>query len=431
MDNRLKNKSGIFRILKWTGKGGLAVLDQGLFAGANFVVNILLARWLPPSEYGAFAVAFSVFLLLAAFHSAFIIEPMLVFGAGKYFESFREYLKFLLYGHRRFTGMISLALGFGAFIFFNIGKGNLAHAFLGLALVSPFILKIWLLRRAFYIHLGPCFSAIGGMLYVFMMALGIYGLHRQNYLSTFSALIIMGISSIFVGMWLSNILFSKLPISNTKLELNKIVLEHWKYSKWVASTECIGWVRNNFYYILLPVWISLEGVAALRAVMNFIQPMLSFNSAISTFILPKFVRTFTQYGHAKLIKMVYAAILFFVLSAAVYWVFIYFMRHQLFALLYREKYIEYAYFLGVAGAIPVISGFGLVLKNFLRTAHRTDYIFWSYVAAGLFTLSGGVLLSAYWGILGAILSLLFTYCLVAGSFFFFYVRFQKNHKMAF
>jgi hypothetical protein len=44
-------------LISWFKKGSLAVLDQGLFSGANFIVNILLARWLAPEEYGAFAVA--------------------------------------------------------------------------------------------------------------------------------------------------------------------------------------------------------------------------------------------------------------------------------------------------------------------------------------------------------------------------------------
>ncbi|GIX47763.1 MAG: hypothetical protein KatS3mg131_1974 [Candidatus Tectimicrobiota bacterium] len=65
------------RLVRWARKGGLAVLDQGLFSGANFLVNILLARWLPPEEYGAFAVALSVFYLLAGFHTAVLTEPML------------------------------------------------------------------------------------------------------------------------------------------------------------------------------------------------------------------------------------------------------------------------------------------------------------------------------------------------------------------
>jgi len=57
----LKNKSGIKKVLHWTGKGGLAVVDQALFAGSNFLLSILLARWLTPAEYGAFAVADAVF----------------------------------------------------------------------------------------------------------------------------------------------------------------------------------------------------------------------------------------------------------------------------------------------------------------------------------------------------------------------------------
>ena len=36
------------RFSHWARNGGLVVLDQGLFSGANSLVNILLARWLEP-----------------------------------------------------------------------------------------------------------------------------------------------------------------------------------------------------------------------------------------------------------------------------------------------------------------------------------------------------------------------------------------------
>ena len=85
--------------MPWVGKGSLAILDQGLFAGSNFLLNVLLARWLDPADYGAFALAYSVFLLLGVFHTAILTEPMLVFGPGKYRERFHEYLGILLRGH--------------------------------------------------------------------------------------------------------------------------------------------------------------------------------------------------------------------------------------------------------------------------------------------------------------------------------------------
>ena len=50
--------------LHWVARGGWAVADQASFALSNFVVTVLLARWLPPLEFGAFITSYSVFLLV-------------------------------------------------------------------------------------------------------------------------------------------------------------------------------------------------------------------------------------------------------------------------------------------------------------------------------------------------------------------------------
>ena len=46
-------------------KGFLAVLDQGLISGSNFLLSILLARWLRADQYGAYALSFAIFVLLS------------------------------------------------------------------------------------------------------------------------------------------------------------------------------------------------------------------------------------------------------------------------------------------------------------------------------------------------------------------------------
>src|ERR1019366_3825617 len=63
------------RGLPWAGKGSLALLDQGLISGSNFLIGILLARWLVPEQYGAFSLAFSVFLLLSYVYHSLLSEP--------------------------------------------------------------------------------------------------------------------------------------------------------------------------------------------------------------------------------------------------------------------------------------------------------------------------------------------------------------------
>src|SRR5207247_11135829 len=95
---------------RWLGREFWAVTDQGLFAVSNFALNVLLARWLAPQDYGAFAVAFAVFLLLGTFHSSLLIEPMLVFGPGRYRRRLSEYVGVLLYGHSGFAVLGSLVL---------------------------------------------------------------------------------------------------------------------------------------------------------------------------------------------------------------------------------------------------------------------------------------------------------------------------------
>src|SRR5262245_11059341 len=85
--------------LRWSGKGALTLLDQGLISGSNFLMSILLARQLTPEGYGAYSLAFEFFLLLALIYGAMMLEPMSVFGSSVYRSSLSEYLGSLIRIH--------------------------------------------------------------------------------------------------------------------------------------------------------------------------------------------------------------------------------------------------------------------------------------------------------------------------------------------
>src|SRR6266568_6842867 len=74
-------KSGWFF---WGGKGILTLTDQGLIGSSNFLIGILLARQLSRTQYGAYALAFEVFMVLSLAYACLILEPMLVFGSSTY-----------------------------------------------------------------------------------------------------------------------------------------------------------------------------------------------------------------------------------------------------------------------------------------------------------------------------------------------------------
>ncbi len=61
------------KFVPWVTKGGLAILDYGLFSGSNFLLGVLLARWMAPEQYGAYALAFSIFILVTFLYQALIL----------------------------------------------------------------------------------------------------------------------------------------------------------------------------------------------------------------------------------------------------------------------------------------------------------------------------------------------------------------------
>lgn len=149
-------------LVAWGVKGTLALADQALFAGAQFALNVLLARWLAPVEYGAFAVAYSIFLLVSAVHSSLLIEPMLIFGSGRYKETRRSYLAIVLRGHWLLTILASAVLLAAGLLVGRFSSQSVGYALCALSVALPFILLAWLTRRAFYIESQPGRAATGG-----------------------------------------------------------------------------------------------------------------------------------------------------------------------------------------------------------------------------------------------------------------------------
>src|SRR5689334_22197993 len=136
----------------WARKGALAIADQGLITLSNFVVALMLARQVSSAEYGAYAVAFEVFLLLAAVYLAFILEPISIFGASTYKNCLPDYVGKMLTVQIWVTLTIVILVGGAAVaIYFSRGSQTLAFALAGVAIASPCVLLFWIARRAFYI----------------------------------------------------------------------------------------------------------------------------------------------------------------------------------------------------------------------------------------------------------------------------------------
>lgn len=374
--------------------------DQGLFATSNFVLNVLLTRWLSPNDYGAFSVAFAIFLLIGSVHSAMLTEPLLVFGPGKYKGRLPEYLGALVHGHLGFAVLSSALLLLGSLGLALWGASSLALIMLALALTGPFIFLLWLMRRACYARLEIHLAALGGAWYMMLMLAGAYVLYWREWLSAASALGVMGVSSLVVSVWLAIRLRVRRPPLRGDELAREAFEDHWKYGRWAVGNQTLNWVPMNIYFLVLPIWGGLEAGASFRALMNLIMPMLQAVWALSVLLLPILVRARDE-GRSKLDSHIRLALIPFLIGPAAYWLLLGLFHQPLVSWLYAGQYTEGAALLWILGLSPIVASLKQVMGQSLRALERPDWLFLAYALSAVVALTAGTGLAYLWGIAGA------------------------------
>jgi len=402
-------KTGLMGWRQWIQKGGFAVADQALFAGTNFVANILLARWMAPEAYGAFVTTYAIFLLVGTLHTALVTEPMLIFGAGKYARSQPAYLGILTLAHLVITGLASLLLVGISLLLAPANPPALTQALLGLAISTPFMLGLWLTRRAFYLRSQPQGAAAGGGLYLGLMLLTLYGLNRLGLLSPFSALMVMGTTAAITG---AGMLFFLAPRWRAASPRPKEVLsQHWAYGKWSIPVAFLNWVPSNIFYTLLPAVAGLAASGSLRALVNLIMPVLQATSAIAVLLIPSFVQAFTTAGQPGLQQRFQSALAVFLGGSVLYYGLIVLFGPQLMHLLYAGQYdaaFDSLAFL-LIGIIPLFTSLNYVAGSALRALERIDLVFKATAIAMAVAVPVGFLLLVVGGLQGTVVGLCLAY----------------------
>ena len=421
LSRREQLRASLIGWMTWAGKGSLAILDQGLFASSNFLLNVLLARWLAPGDYGAFAVAFSVFLLLGVFHNFILTAPMLVFGPGKYRERFPEYLGILLRGH--FALMLSGAglLAAVAFLLGRLYSPVVERAFLALAIAAPFILLLWLLRRAFYVQLNPGWAAAGGGVYLLVLLASALTLRAAGRLTPATGFLAMAAASLITCLLLLILLRPTLATDSSAIRA--VVADHWRYGKWLVASVGPGWITENIYFLVLPAWVGLAEAGALKALMNLAMPALHAISALGVLLLPILVLDRDCGGPRAMKRTIKLSLALLILGSACYLALLWGFRLQIFHVLYAGKYTAYASWpVLLVGLLPFAQSLPTVMGGALGALERPNLVFWSWVGSGAVALALGVPLASSLGVGGALAGVVASYVLTGFLMLFFLLR---------
>ena len=393
-------------VMPWITKGGLAILDQALISGSNFLVGILLARWLVPAEYGAYALSVSIFLLLSFISQALLFEPMFVFSGSVYQRSMRSYFRAVLWIHAAITAITFLLLGTSAGVAFLRSEPNgLPGALLGVTIASPCILLFWLARRTYYTQLAPARATSGAAIYCLLLVAGLFLVHRHYTISSFSAYLIMGAAALGTAVYLLLHLWHLLPSSEAGPTFGQVCKRHWQYGRWALATSMATWVPFYMYYPLLTTFSGMAPAGELRALMNLALPLEQTYMAISSLLLPYAARMQERYGIASAPRLNKNFTLLYVGGAFAYWALVIPLKVQAFHLLYGGKYLEIAYLIPVVGLETLLSSAAFGPATVLRAMEAPDAIFYARLAASALALVAGIPLTKYNGVSGAVWSM--------------------------
>jgi O-antigen/teichoic acid export membrane protein len=382
------------------GKVFASIADQATASSANFGMNVLLARWLTRSDYGAFSVAWSFCLVFTAFHNAVILEPMTIVGPAEYGSGLARYLQTV----RKLNWYAVAALGLLASLTgFFYQEIQVKHALYALGLCLPGYLLLLTMRREQYVLNRPIQAFQMSLVYTSTLACILAILRWKNYMSELTGLICIG-AALPVALWAGTRRATALGADAD--QLNPVTRAHWTYGKWLLASSILAVGIPDVQVILLSRLVDLQSAGALRAMMNFIQPLLQLMTVSSVYALPGLARRMKQSGtgsglrHALFFPAaaIGMALLYVgVLIAAGKW---------LELLLYQGRMAQYITYLPLLGVAAVLTAVGMSFSTLLRAAQNSQHQLFAGMAGSVVGIGAAFLLLKPYGLGGAIAAMI-------------------------
>lgn len=344
----------INQVKNWGIAGGLSILDQGVFSGANLIITILLARWLDVFEFGQFAIALAVIAFFMQIYTSFALEPMGIIGPSNYGLDITSYLSsqitllFVLVTPLGFIlALIALVAGKNQGIVSN--SSILVISLFGL----PLIFFPLLMRRIYYILLKPAFALIGSCIYLVTILIATISLKQAGMLTGATGIIVTLLAGLISGFVLF-LYFKNFPSKHASFNLGRIFLETWNFGKWLTISGLLIGVATQSQVYLTGILASPEEAGAVRVLQTLIQPMMLVSTALSSLTMPALASDFSA---GNLISMQKKVVLFMVvlgLGTVFYlWLLIFygsFFKNSLFG----EKYVISDWLIIAWGFVPII-----------------------------------------------------------------------------
>lgn len=395
------------KIRAWGVKSAVSLVDQGLTSGTSFVVNILLACWLPADQYGAFAVAFAAYLFLALFHNALVLEPSIVIGPAQHSHELGAYFRVQIRLHALLVWPLTgVALMAGLLLSWITPHSALIGALIGGGLALPLLLLLWLARRMCYVLHKPALAGKGSSVYLAISIGSVIGLRMAGRLTPSTAFFALGLGSLAGAcLILRRTALSASANRNNLLSWRAILSENWRYGRWLVGSAVFYAISTSAQTFLAAAILGLGSAGALRAMQIPSLMMTQIVASLGLLMLPSLAFDFGSGQIAKLRQKARWISLGLGLVALIFAGFFALFDVPLERLLFHGRYASFAQMIPLLALIPAANSLSAGFSLALRACQMPHCDLIANAFGAVVSLVSAIVLIPAWGVVGAAVSM--------------------------
>jgi O-antigen/teichoic acid export membrane protein len=372
-------------------------MDQAVSSLSNFVVGVAVARVVGVGGFGAYALVYSVWLMVAALHRSLITDPMSIENDVHQVDTER---------HVRVGLAAELWLGLGAAVVFaavgillvKLGQGQFGVCFLGLAPWLPLLLAQDYWRWVSFMKRQPQKALTNDLVF--------FGAQ----IATFVALVMVGFRSslVAIGAWgvgaAAGALFGLWQFSARPTLVGGLerIRDRWSFSKWLAGVNAMASASAQSTPVLTGVFLGPTGIGGLKAAASLVSgPSLVLIQAGGSIGLPEASKALKERGWPGLRRVQHVITVAGMLSVGAIAIVIFCFGRQLLSAIYGKSFAQFADVADILALGVLVSSCSLGAILGLKATRNTQRLFVVSAVSLVVSVIAVVVLAPLFGIVGA------------------------------
>ena len=385
------------KFLEKINKKIIVLLDQGIFSGQSFLINIIMAHLLPIKEFGFFSSIILMCYLLISITNSIVINPIQV-NLHKV-KNPNSYLSFGL------IFQISLSITFLIFagFIFEIFFPKISIRLVLAALFFSFSFLIYDYFRKIFLafdKLNECLVLDILQMVSQVSLLAVFSLFKINNL----IILLTGVAIAYYPALFYSII--KIRFKNISSTIFRFYFYfHLNQGYWLLFTAILQWMSGNFFTMISGMYLGLEALGAFRLVQSLFGLLNILLQTFENYVLPSAARL--QAESIKLSKSYIRKITFeagMLFFSILFLLFIF--SEQTISLFGGIKFIPYSYVVKLMAVLYLLIYISYPIRLGIRLANKNKLFFQGYFFSFLFSLCSFHFFLKYGNLTGAAIGLM-------------------------